>query len=250
MFTRICSLVPAARRSRREEQADVSEQFLELARRSVAGSLAYFLLFLILIVTTPYGSDHPSVIRIFGFLLFGIGTWRLAVALQIRKRGATRQKLVFEVLTYASCAVWAGLSGLTLVFYGTTWISLLLLLMTAGVVSGGLIALAPHVRICRIYLVAMLLPSILLAGLQQTSSGAAVALVLSLYLLYQLAQAGQQFRWYWQSAHDRSQLQLHANELEEAKEAAEGADRAKSEFLATMSHEIPTPMNRSEEHTS
>ncbi len=42
---------------------------------------------------------------------------------------------------------------------------------------------------------------------------------------------------------DINELKQHERELEEARKAAEAADRTKSEFLANMSHEIRTPMN-------
>jgi two-component system sensor histidine kinase/response regulator len=223
-----------------------AEASLELARRSIVGSLAYVLLFLILVTTTPYRQDHPIIIETVGVLLVAVGFGRLVLGLRMSRLGTSLDGNLmrwFAIGTISCSLVWGATCGVTLFLYGAAWTGLLILLMTAGIVSGGLTALAPNVWLCRAYLIAMLAPPIAWGAVQDSVVGTAIALVIGLYLLYQLAQAKQQHSWYWTSVNDRALLEQHAAELKEAKDAAELADRAKSGFLANMSHEIRTPMN-------
>ena len=205
---------------------------LELARRSTYGAYYYFVLFLAFIFTTPFREDHTRTSVAFGVALFLIGAFRGGLALAIPRHYDVRPaawRLAFAIGTCACAAVWSAFVTLTLVLYGESWTSVFLLVLTTGIMSGGVIGLGPDARLCRVYLLTMLSPFVVWGFVTGTRAGYGIATVCTLYLAYLLAQSREQFRWYWAAV--------------EARQAAEAAARAKSEFLANMSHEIRTPLN-------
>ena len=129
---------------------------LELSRRALPGAVAYLLLLTAMATTTDF-LHKPGTAPAMALLAL------LAVlrAVHIRAFPGTSRtvwKRNFEIGVYASAILWGGLSAYAFHVYGMQWQPLFMLLLTAGIGSGGSVSLAPDQRIARGFLLCLMVP--------------------------------------------------------------------------------------------
>jgi PAS domain S-box-containing protein len=175
----------------------------ELARRSIAGSMVYFVISLVLSFSTPYFTGHPAVLVSVGCLTLLTGALRILTARRLLvqpPQAPAWTRRVFLATTYAAVVVWGWFCAWTLRLYAGEWTAMFLFLCTAALASGACSSLAPSARLAYRCLIIMFAPAIGVAFTLGDRRYTGLGIVTVVYLAFLLAQARGNWREFWSAS--------------------------------------------------
>jgi len=172
----------------------------ELAQRSFSGAMVYFVVALLLALSTSYYQDYPVLLCSVAAVMFLVGLTRTFAARRCLRESpspGSRTVWILRASTYATAVPWGLFCAITLYLYPADWTGMFLLLSTAALASGLTSSLAPDETLAARSLLFMVLPTIVVAGLQGDRGHLAFAVATAIFLAFLVAQTRANGRAFW-----------------------------------------------------
>jgi len=211
-----------------------------LAKRSVAGAMVYFLVTIVVALSTSYYSDHPLILSITGGAVLVTGIVRITASRRLiaENPANTTNFRLFTGSTCLTVIVWGAFCAVTVHLYQRDWTAMFVLLNTAALTAGLSSWLAPSLTLALRCLVLMMGPTIVSSFLLRDPGYAAFGVMTAVYLGFLVAQARSNWWAFW-SASVTAERERIRGSLERRRAEAERAalvaaiEQAAEEILIT-----------------
>jgi len=174
-----------------------------LAKRSMAGAMVYFVVTVVVALSTPYYSDHSLILSVTGCSIFAAGIARIAASRRLLADAppiTDNVRHLFFGSIYATAILWGAFCAATVHLYQRDWTAMFVLLNTAALTAGASSSLAPNFALALRYLILLMGPTIVSAFLLRDPGYTAFAIMTSVYFGFLVAQTRSNWWAFWSAS--------------------------------------------------